>query len=46
MESSRLPFISVVIPVRNEHKYIRACLDSVLRQDYQIGRASCRDRVF
>ena len=38
MESSRLPFISVVIPVRNEHKYIRACLDSVLRQDYPRDR--------
>ena len=38
MESSRQPFVSVVIPVRNEHKYIRACLDSVLRQDYPRDR--------
>jgi glycosyltransferase involved in cell wall biosynthesis len=34
MESIDKPFVSVVIPVRNEHKYIRDCLDSVLRQDY------------
>lgn len=38
MEGARLPFVSVVIPVRNEHKYIRACLDSVLRQDYPRDR--------
>lgn len=29
-----LPQVSVVIPVRNEHDYIRHCLDSVLSQDY------------
>ncbi len=28
------PFISVVIPVKNEEKYIRQCLLSVLNQDY------------
>lgn len=33
-KSDGLPFVSVVIPVRNEHKYIRSCLDSVLLQDY------------
>lgn len=38
MEGASLPFVSVVIPVRNEHKYIRACLDSVLRQDYPRDR--------
>lgn len=29
-----LPFISVVIPCRNEDKFIRNCLDSILNQDY------------
>ncbi len=29
-----LPQVSIVIPVRNEHHYIRHCLDSVLSQDY------------
>lgn len=38
MEGANLPFVSVVIPVRNEHKYIRACLDSVLCQDYPMDR--------
>ncbi|WP_418751136.1 glycosyltransferase family 2 protein [Frisingicoccus sp.] len=38
MEGANLPFVSVVIPVRNEHKYIRACLDSVLCQDYPRDR--------
>lgn len=29
-----LPFISVIIPCRNEEKYIAKCLDSVALQDY------------
>jgi len=29
-----LPFITVVIPMRNEARHIGACLDSVLAQDY------------
>ena len=32
--SMTLPFISVILPVRNEEKYIRACVDSVFAQDY------------
>ena len=34
----KLPFVTVVIPVKNEHKYIRSCLDSVLLQDYPKNR--------
>ncbi|WP_405321312.1 glycosyltransferase family 2 protein [Frisingicoccus sp.] len=35
---STTPFVSVVIPVRNEYNYIRSCLDSILRQDYPKNR--------
>lgn len=28
------PFISVIVPVYNEEKYIRACIDSMIAQDY------------
>jgi glycosyltransferase involved in cell wall biosynthesis len=31
----RLPFVSVIIPIRNEEKYIGKCLDSFLNQDYE-----------
>ena len=37
-ESSELPFVSVVIPVFNEERYIEACLASVLDQDYPPDR--------
>ena len=30
----QLPFISVILPVRNEEKYIAACVDSIFSQDY------------
>ena len=33
-EDSGLPRVSVVIPVRNEEKHLRRCLDSIQRQDY------------
>lgn len=29
-----LPSVSLVLPVRNEEKYIRACLESLVQQDY------------
>jgi glycosyltransferase involved in cell wall biosynthesis len=29
-----LPFVSILIPVRNEAKYIERCLNGVLKQDY------------
>ena len=28
------PFISVIVPCRNEEKYINGCLDSLISQDY------------
>lgn len=34
INSATLPTVSIVIPVLNEQKYIRSCLDSVLLQDY------------
>lgn len=30
----QLPFISVILPVRNEERYIRACVESIFAQDY------------
>lgn len=32
----RKPFISVIVPVYNEEKYIRVCVESMLSQDYPI----------
>ena len=29
-----LPFVSIIIPCRNEEKYIGKCLDTILEQDY------------
>lgn len=31
---NRLPFVSIVVPCRNEEKYIEKCLDSILENDY------------
>ena len=32
----QLPFISVILPVRNEEKFIAACVDSIFAQDYPV----------
>jgi glycosyltransferase involved in cell wall biosynthesis len=37
-ESSALPFVSVLIPVRNERHHISRCLEGVLSQDYPQDR--------
>src|SRR5438128_6330530 len=35
---SGLPFVSVVVPCRNEERYIAACLDSILASTYPAER--------
>ena len=37
------PLVSVVVPVYNEEKYLRECLDSVLSQTYQSFEVLCVD---
>jgi glycosyltransferase involved in cell wall biosynthesis len=34
----RLPFVSVIIPARNEGEYIERCLASLIAQDYPVDR--------
>ena len=34
MENENFPFVSVIIPCRNEEKFIGKCLDSIIAQDY------------
>ncbi len=34
LKNSNLPFVSIVIPARNEEKYIERCIKSLLNQDY------------
>jgi succinoglycan biosynthesis protein ExoA len=36
--SEEFPFVSVIIPVRNEEKYIRQCMQSLLMNDYPPDR--------
>lgn len=38
MDSLEHPFVSVIIPTRNEEKYIRKCLDSLVSQTYPKNR--------
>lgn len=33
----RAPFVSIIVPMRNEERYIEACLSSLLAQDYPAG---------
>src|SRR5262249_15316113 len=37
-DGDSLPFVSVIMPVRNERKFIEASLGAVLRQDYPSER--------
>jgi len=32
--NNKLPFVSIIIPCRNEEKFISKCLDSILGNDY------------
>jgi chlorobactene glucosyltransferase len=41
--NQQLPFISVIIPARNEQRNIRHCISSVLRQDYPNFEIICVD---
>jgi len=34
MEDKNFPFVSIIIPYRNEEKYIGKYLDSIIAQDY------------
>ena len=34
MNYSNLPFVSVIIPCRNEEKFISVCLNSIIKNDY------------
>ena len=36
VNNSGLPFVSVLMPVRNEEKYISVCLDSIIANDYPV----------
>ena len=33
-DDTKLPFVSILIPVRNEEEHIKACIDAVLKQQY------------
>ena len=34
MKMNELPFVSIIIPCRNEKRFISKCLDSIIAQDY------------
>jgi len=34
MQNKDFPLVSIIIPCRNEEKYISKCLDSIIAQDY------------
>lgn len=36
--SGKLPFISVILPIRNEAEFIEKCLRSLMANDYARGR--------
>ena len=38
MCSLSYPLVSVIIPCRNEEKFIGKCLDSIISQDYPLAR--------
>ncbi|MHA1143833.1 MAG: glycosyltransferase family 2 protein [Candidatus Helarchaeota archaeon] len=38
MSEEETPFISIIIPVRNEEKHIQECLEALLNQDYPMDR--------
>ena len=43
MRTQDTPLVSVVIPVYNEERYVKECLDSLLSQTYQNYEAICVD---
>ena len=48
MTAGQKPEISIVTRAYNVESYIQECADSVLAQsfsNFEIGRASCRERV-
>ncbi len=38
MNQARVPFVSVIIPMRNERRHIERCLASIISQDYSMER--------
>ncbi|MHC1591523.1 MAG: glycosyltransferase family 2 protein [Candidatus Helarchaeales archaeon] len=38
MTSKEVPFVSIIVPVRNEKEHIRECLEALLNQDYPADR--------
>jgi len=38
IKSSEAPYVSVIIPMRNEEQHIQECIDSIFRNDYPIEK--------